>query len=109
MIAVAFDGRFSHFAVSKHMNQAQQQPTDEGGVPESLSASDALLTAEEVAALLQVTCSWVYAQTRRRRIPHLRLGRYVRYRREALDAWMKHVELTSTSSASSRARSRAVR
>ena len=42
---------------------------------------DSLLTAEEVAALLQVTCAWVYAQTRKRRIPHLRLGRYVRYRR----------------------------
>jgi excisionase family DNA binding protein len=51
-----------------------------------------LLTAEEVAVLLRVTPAWVYAQTRSQRIPHLRLGRYVRYRREALDSWMREVE-----------------
>jgi len=56
---------------------------------------DSLLTAEEVAALLQVTCSWVYAETRQSRIPHLRLGRYVRYRRSALDEWMREVERSS--------------
>jgi excisionase family DNA binding protein len=53
---------------------------------------DDLLTAEEVAALLRVTTGWVYAETRNHRIPHLRLGRYVRYRRAALDAWMNEVE-----------------
>jgi excisionase family DNA binding protein len=63
-----------------------------------------LLTAEEVAALLRVTPAWVYAQTRRHRIPHLRLGRYVRYRREALEAWMTEVEMSSSSSAASRGR-----
>ena len=55
------------------------------------SAED-LLTAQEVAALLRVTTGWVYAETRSHRIPHLRLGRYVRYRRAALDAWMNDVE-----------------
>jgi len=57
--------------------------------------ADPLLTAEEVAALLQVTCAWVYAETRQRRIPHLRLGRYVRYRRSALEKWMSEVEHVS--------------
>jgi excisionase family DNA binding protein len=69
----------------------------------SLSSGD-LLTAEEVAALLRVTPAWVYAQTRRHRIPHLRLGRYVRYRREALDAWMTEVESSSSSPSGSRGR-----
>src|SRR5271165_5593254 len=59
------------------------------------SAGD-LLTAEEVASLLRMTPAWVYAQTRRRRIPHLRLGRYVRYRREALDEWIEQVESSSS-------------
>src|ERR1700693_3119393 len=54
-----------------------------------------LLTAEEVAALLRVTPAWVYAQTRRQRIPHLRLGRYVRYRRDALVLWMERLEAGS--------------
>ena len=51
-----------------------------------------LLTAQEVAALLRVTTGWVYAETRSHRIPHLRLGRYVRYRRGALEAWINDVE-----------------
>lgn len=89
------------------MNQTGQHLTDEQGAAESLAASDTLLTAEEVAALLQVTCAWVYAETRRHRIPHLRLGRYVRYRREALDAWMRQVEMSSTSPPSARGRRRA--
>jgi len=55
-----------------------------------------LLTAEDVAARLRVTPAWVYAQTRQRRIPHLRLGRYVRYRPEAVDAWIEQVETSSS-------------
>jgi excisionase family DNA binding protein len=51
-----------------------------------------LLTAEEVAALLHVTPAWVYAETRRHRIPHIRLGRYVRYRSDALALWMDRLE-----------------
>lgn len=51
-----------------------------------------LLTAEEVVALLRVTPAWVYAETRRHRIPHIRLGRYVRYRGDALALWMDQLE-----------------
>jgi len=55
-------------------------------------APSELLTAEEVAALLRVTPAWVYSETRGHRIPHIRLGRYVRYRREAIFAWMDELE-----------------
>jgi excisionase family DNA binding protein len=51
-----------------------------------------LLTADEVAALMQVTRGWVYAETRRNGLPHLRLGRYVRYRRPAIEAWIASIE-----------------
>ncbi len=77
------------------MSQAAQKLTDDHAIPESLPTSDTLLTAEEVAALLQVTCAWVYAQTRRHQIPHLRLGRYVRYRRTAIETWIEDVERSS--------------
>jgi excisionase family DNA binding protein len=53
---------------------------------------DPLLTADEVAAYMRVTRAWVYAETRRNALPHLRLGRYVRYRRSAIEAWMVGVE-----------------
>jgi excisionase family DNA binding protein len=58
---------------------------------------DRLLTASEVAALLQVTKAWVYEQTRRHRMPHIRLGRYVRYRRSAVEEWIAHLEAESAS------------
>lgn len=47
--------------------------------------------------MLRVTSAWVYAETRRGRIPHIRLGRYVRYRREALLCWMDQLEGGATS------------
>jgi excisionase family DNA binding protein len=56
---------------------------------------DPLLTAEEVAGLLQVTTAWVYAQTRARRIPHVPLGRYVRYRQSAVLEWLTELERQS--------------
>lgn len=62
------------------------------GAPNLREPPADLLTAQEVAVLLRVTLGWVYNETRRGRIPHLRLGRYVRYRREALDAWMREIE-----------------
>ena len=53
---------------------------------------DRLLTADDVAELMRVTRGWVYAETRRNALPHLRLGRYVRYRRSAIEEWMRTAE-----------------
>ncbi|HEV2973556.1 MAG TPA: helix-turn-helix domain-containing protein [Solirubrobacteraceae bacterium] len=61
-----------------------------GGAPRI--GTDPLLTADEVAELLQVTKAWVYAQTRAQRIPHVPLGRYVRYRRSAVLQWVAALE-----------------
>jgi excisionase family DNA binding protein len=57
---------------------------------------DPLLTADEVAELLQVTKAWVYAETRAQRIPHVPLGRYVRYRRSAVQQWITALERQSS-------------
>ena len=51
--------------------------------------TDHLLDAGEVAALLNVPISWVREQTRTGTIPHLRLGRYVRFERDAVVAWLE--------------------
>jgi excisionase family DNA binding protein len=59
---------------------------------EKVSAPNALLTADEVAALLRVTTAWVYVQTRADRIPHVRLGRYVRFRQDAIEQWVAGIE-----------------
>lgn len=49
----------------------------------------ALLDANGVAELLRVPASWVYAEARAGRIPHVRVGRYRRFRRSALEAWVE--------------------
>jgi excisionase family DNA binding protein len=50
--------------------------------------SERLLTAREVAELLAVPESWVREATRADRLPYLKLGRYRRYSREAIEAWL---------------------
>ena len=47
-----------------------------------------LLTVDEVAERLGVTKDRVWAQARAGRIPHVQLGRYRRFREEALDRWL---------------------
>jgi len=67
-----------------------------GAVGPGGHAEDRLLTADEVADFLCVSKAWVYDQTRRNRMPHVRLGRYVRYRRGAIDGWIAALEDAST-------------
>lgn len=51
-----------------------------------------LLTAEEVADRIGMTAAWVYSQTRAGRIPHVQLGRFYRYRTEAVESWLVTIE-----------------
>lgn len=53
---------------------------------------DQLLTASDVAELLAVPERWVREHTRGGLIPHLRLGRYVRYRKDAVVRWLDEQE-----------------
>jgi excisionase family DNA binding protein len=50
--------------------------------------SERLLTAMEVAELLAVRESWVRTATRAGRLPYIALGRYRRYERAAIVAWL---------------------
>lgn len=48
-----------------------------------------LLCADEVAERLSVPKSWVYAEARAGRLPHVVIGRYRRFRPAALDAYIE--------------------
>jgi excisionase family DNA binding protein len=61
-----------------------------GGMIRCMTGS--LLTADEVSEFLGVPRSWVYEQSRLGRIPTVTLGRYRRYRREAIEAWIEELE-----------------
>ena len=48
-----------------------------------------LLEAKAAAALLGVPATWVLAEARADRIPHVRLGRYVRFDADELAVWWR--------------------
>lgn len=48
----------------------------------------ALIDAKAAGALLGVPASWVLQEARADRIPHVRLGRYVRFEEDALREWL---------------------
>jgi hypothetical protein len=53
---------------------------------------EALLKAAEVAAMCAVPERWVREHTRSGLIPHIKLGRYIRYSPETVVAWTSEQE-----------------
>ena len=46
------------------------------------------LTIHEAAELLRVKVSWLYERTRTNSVPHVKLGKYLRFDRDELVAWV---------------------
>ena len=63
--------------------------------PSTSAALEEWLTADDVAAWLKVSKSWVYEHTRARgtpqidRLPHVKLGKYVRFERRQVFAFLE--------------------
>jgi excisionase family DNA binding protein len=57
--------------------------------PRDLQPAQPLIDADVAGALLSVPASWMLREARAGRIPHVRLGRYVRFDAAALDAWWR--------------------
>jgi hypothetical protein len=47
-----------------------------------------LLDAGQAGAVLNVPASWLMAQARAGRVPHVKLGHYTRFHRDELLAWI---------------------
>jgi excisionase family DNA binding protein len=61
--------------------------------PTTPNTGGRLLTADDVAGVLGVPRTFVYALARRGELPTVRVGeRYVRFRTQALDQWIEHQE-----------------
>jgi excisionase family DNA binding protein len=54
-----------------------------------------LLTAEEVASMLNVPVTWVYRAARTGELPSVRLGRYVRFRLDDILRWIDGQEIAA--------------
>ena len=55
-----------------------------------------LIDAKAASQLLGVPYTWLLAQAREQRIPHHRLGHYVRFNPEDLQAWLKQTRSMPT-------------
>ena len=53
-------------------------------------ASPRLLTAVEMAEMLAVPVSWIYGKTSSGEIPHVKVGRYVRFKAGEVLRWVEH-------------------
>ena len=47
------------------------------------------LTIDEAAALIRVPKSWLYERTRTNTVPHLKLGKYLRFDQVEFVAWAR--------------------
>ncbi len=56
---------------------------------------DRLLDVHEMAALLGVKPSWLYQHTCRGAIPHIKVGRYVRFDPQQVIAFLKEQQTTT--------------
>lgn len=67
-------------------NTIVHQPDNVGR--DDLVGPGRLLEADDIARYIGMTTDWIYREVRAGRMPHIRLGRYVRFRRESIDAWL---------------------
>jgi excisionase family DNA binding protein len=92
--AYGADDQCVNVAGLRGFSQAEQQSGDPAATPSASPPPPAepghvapLLDAKGAAALLNVPATWVLAEARADRIPHVRLGRYVRFDAGELQAW----------------------
>lgn len=62
--------------------------------------AEPLLDASAAARLLSVRPSWIYEAVRTGRVPHLKIGRHIRFLRSDLEDWVvtRRVDESATSS-----------
>jgi len=65
------------------MQREENERTEEAGQNQRV-----LMDVQGVAEYLGVRVSWVYDKTRKKEIPHARVGKYLRFRKSAIDDWL---------------------
>ena len=56
------------------------------------SSEDALLTGKEVCELLRIKQSYLYWLTSNSKIPHIKLHGHLRFRKSAIEEWIRSQE-----------------
>lgn len=88
-------------AIAQHV--ADILTTQMGGVS---SSSCEILDVGELATMLKVAKSWVYKQVQYKSIPHFKVGKFPRFKRKEIEAWIIDQSLPSTKAAYPKLKSR---
>ncbi|WP_353071967.1 helix-turn-helix domain-containing protein [Tunturiibacter gelidiferens] len=78
-------------AMNRNSSDAVLSPEPERGHAGAAEYLLELLTVDEIAAALRVSPSWVYERVRKRgrdKIPHLKIGKYLRFRLKEVRIWV---------------------
>lgn len=71
----------------------------QGATPASDKQADSIImTVEELAELLKVKPTWIYKQVQFKSIPHFHAGKYPRFKRKEIEAWIQAQSVPSTCS-----------
>ena len=88
--------RLNQIAASQHslvsLSQALDAGLSVGQIRHKASSGEWTVVRRRVYGVGGVPPTWVYEQSRAGRIPTVTLGRYRRYRREAIEAWLVEIE-----------------
>ena len=79
------------------MNRIAIDDMEEIGYDSEGAIDDRLLTIKEVCELLKVSKTYIYWLTHRRKIPYIKMQGHLRFRRSAIDNWLREQEVRSGS------------
>jgi excisionase family DNA binding protein len=54
----------------------------------SNNSEDVLFAVEELSKYLKVSDQWVYERTQLKEIPHIKMGKFLRFRKPEVDCWL---------------------
>lgn len=64
------------------------------------AADDNLYTVKTLAKYLEVSDQWVYERVHLKEIPHLKVGKFPRFRRRDIDSWLESLKIPVVSALS---------
>ena len=68
------------------------------GVVPAGKTDSIIMDVEELAAMLKVKPTWIYKQIQFKSIPHFHAGKFPRFKRKEIDAWILEQSMPSTCS-----------
>ena len=66
-----------------------------------VNKDDSLLGVKELAQYLGVSVQWVYERVQLKEIPHIKMGKHLRFRKSNIDTWLDSLKIPSMSPLSS--------